>query len=411
MQAFKIVLKMVVRNPLYLLLYIVLFGVLGVFIVAGMDSSTYNQFSENKPVVAIIDRDHSQLSESVTGFLAERTRPVQIEDSPRALQDATAQNLSPYIVVIPEGYGKDFLEAVRDNKPEPKLQTIVNYIQSAGPYMDLLTNEYLGILRMSIIAYPDAPLSQLIDDASQVAALQADIDVVDVGKGVSAQSKLAFYYQWSSYPLTAGIIALTALIFRAFQTGELRRRNLCAPVSPSAMSIQVTLGGTVLVLMSWAFITALSLLPQVGGLGLANADFPAFGMLALAALVYALAPFAIGFLLSQLGVNDMAANGASAIISLAFCFVSGAFMGDIDILSEEVQALAHFTPTYWYIQAIQSVVSGTAGASGADLLSGYLGSLGIVLLFAIAFFSVALVAGRLRAQTADAGGNTAADPE
>ena len=406
MPAFRIALKLVLRNPLYLVLYIVIFGVIGVFIAPNLASPTYNQFSDNKPVVAIIDRDHSEVSESVTAFLSERTRPVSIEDSPRAIQDATAQNLSPYIVVIPEGYGKDFLQAVQDNKPLPKLQTIVNYIQSAGPYMDLLTNEYLGALRVSAIAYPDAPVSQLIDDASQAAALQANITLVDTGKGVSAQAKTVFYFRWSSYPLTAGIIAIAGLIFRSFQTGELRRRNLCAPLSSSALSTQVALGAVATVVISWAFIMALSLLPQVGGLGLATTDFPAFGLLALAALVYALAPFAIGFLLGQLGVNEMAENGASAIISLAFCFISGVFTGDVDLLGEEVLALAHFTPTYWYNQAINSVAT---GASGIDLLSGYFGSLGIVLLFVVAFFSVALVAGRLRIQTANAGGNPAAD--
>ena len=62
MPAFRIDLKLVLRNPLYLVLYIVIFGVIGVFIAPNLASPTYNQFSDNKPVVAIIDRDHSEVS-------------------------------------------------------------------------------------------------------------------------------------------------------------------------------------------------------------------------------------------------------------------------------------------------------------------------------------------------------------
>jgi ABC-2 type transport system permease protein len=106
-------------------------------------------------------------------------------------------------------------------------------------------------------------------------------------------------------------------------------------------------------------------------------------------------------------MSEMAANGASGILSLAFCFVSGVFMGDISILSPEVQVLAHFTPTYWYNQAIHSAAN---GALSADLLMGYFASLGVVLLFTAGFFVLALIVARLRTQTTDAGANSAADP-
>jgi hypothetical protein len=67
-----------------------------------------------------------------------------------------------------------------------------------------------------------------------------------------------------------------------------------------------------------------------------------------------------------------------------------------------VAAIGQFTPTYWHLKAIDAA-PGIAGASG-ESLAGYLGTLGMELLFAVAFAAVGLLAGRIRRQSADAGG-------
>jgi ABC-2 type transport system permease protein len=69
-----------------------------------------------------------------------------------------------------------------------------------------------------------------------------------------------------------------------------------------------------------------------------------------------------------------------------------------------------FTPTRWYTLSIDAVRQMT-DFTWAGGLRDYAIDLGIVLLFAVAIFAVAMLVGHLRRQTADAGGQTLADDE
>lgn len=443
MQVFKTTLRIVFRSPLYLLLYIVFFGILGAVIAAssaeslGAADTQSGTLVDAKPTTAVIDRDHSDVSRAIADYLRERSTPVAVEDTSKALQDATALNEASYIVIIPEGYGEEFVNAVQadaglgsdagaepgagletdaghapgtDNQAGaglPQLRTVVNYAESEAIYMDLVINEYLSALRVSALASPDAPVATILANATEAAGLQAHIDTVTVTEDVAPGALAVFSFQWMAYPLTTGLIALTATIFSVFNKGELRRRNLCSPVSSTRMNTQVALGSLSMVLMSWAFLVLLAMLPASGGAELVSTDPGAFALLALAALVYAFVPFAIGFLLSQVGVKDLVINGIANIVSLSLCFISGIFMPSASFLGEGVQAIARFTPTYWYSQAVHSMDQGMA-AGPAELTTFY-GYLGIVALFALAIFSVALLIGHSRTQSADMGGNPAAD--
>ena len=410
MQVFKTTLKIVLRNPLYLLLYIVFFGVLGVIITGAssdaltVDPST-NSTSNRLPLAAVIDRDQSTVSQAFSDFLAERSTLVPIEDTPRALQDATALNSASYIIIIPDGFGMAFIDAARTGATLPVLDTVINYAQSDSVYMELVVNEYLSALKTAALGSPGVSAETLLSTTAKAAMLHANTETIVMTEQADPNAITAFFFQWMAYPITNGLIVLTALVFFTFQSGELRRRTLCSPLSPSAVNLQVALGSVSLVLITWVFLILLALLPQCGGMGLIASSPLTFALFALAALVYAFVPFSIGFFLSQIGMKEMAYNGAANIISLTFCFLSGIFMGGTTYLAEGVRVAAHFIPTFWYSEAIASIAQGVSSST----LSVYFGNLGIVALFAIAFFSVALIMGKTRAQSAQAGGNPAAE--
>lgn len=416
MQVFKTALKLIMRSPVNLLLYIVLFGFLGVIIVAtSTPSSSLSDEAEvsqesvqesARPTVAIIDRDKSAVSESITAFMAEHSTLVPVADNTKALQDATALNLASYILIIPEGFEAAFFEAARAGSETPALETLLNYDQSDGILIDLLTNKYLAALHIAAVGTPELLVEESIELATTAAAEHVAVEAVTVNEAPGASDGILLFFLWMAYPLTTGLIVLTAIVFASFQSGELKRRNLCSPLSPSALNAQVALGCLALVLLSWIFLVLLSFLPQVGGLNMLFANPLAFALLALAALVYALVPFALGFFISQIGLRETAINGFAIIVGLVFCFISGVFMGGVSTLGEGIQALAHFIPTYWYGEALFSLQEGVLSA---DTLASYFGNLGIVALFALAFFSVALLVGRQKAQSVDAGGNSAAE--
>ncbi|MCL2807101.1 MAG: ABC transporter permease [Coriobacteriia bacterium] len=411
MQVFKTTLRIIFRSPLYLLLYIVFFGCLGLILVSSVSSSMATQHdsgdrSDQRPSVAIIDRDQSVVSVGFGEFLADRSTLIDLRDDVRELQLATAQNLASYIVIVPEGFGEGFLEAAHSNSAPPRLETVVNYAEDDGVVMDLLVKRYLQALYLTIALAPDAALAEVLDTTAAATSLQAELSVAALPDQPTTGWQEVFYFLWIAYPLSLGLIVLTGVMFATFRTGELKRRNLCSPLSSSRMNLQIALGGVSLIFMTWGFLMLLSLLPIVDGLSKLLVNPLSFALLCFATLVYALVPFSIGFLLSQLGLKEMALNGAANIISLAFCFLSGIFMGGISMLGEPMQVIGQFIPTYWYSEAIMSLAQ---GGLSSEVLVSYFTNLGVVVLFALAIFSVALLAGRREVQGTDAGGNTAAE--
>ena len=101
----------------------------------------------------------------------------------------------------------------------------------------------------------------------------------------------------------------------------------------------------------------------------------------------------------------MVANAVGNIAGMVMSFLGGAWIS-IELMGPEIQTLSRFIPTSWYTEAVSKSVHLTdvTLSSAAPVLA----NLGVVALFAAALFAVALVAGRVRMRSAEAGGNAAA---
>jgi len=400
---------MVFRSPVYLVVYVVLFSLIGLVVTGSLGAAPTpaQEFQAPTRPLAVIDRDQSAVSQGLTAFLSQRGTLVSLADDTRTLQNAMAENAVPYILIIPAGYGADFLAAAASGTPAPALQSIVSVEAITGVLMDQEVNGYLNALRLTALANPGAAASVLAQQAEGVALLRAPFSLVQASDQINPANLLPFYFKWASYPMTAGVTVLIAMSFTSFQAGELRRRNLAAPLTPTAMNLQIAASSLVIMVMTWAFNCLMALLPIIGGWQLWATNPASAALIALAALVFVFVPLAIGFLFSQFGLKEAAINGLVNIVALSMMFLSGIMMGGSDYLKGPMLTVAHFIPSYWYSEAIDAVVAAPGFSLAA--LAPYFQSLGMVLLFALAIFSVALLVGRLRTQTATAGGNTAAD--
>ena len=124
-------------------------------------------------------------------------------------------------------------------------------------------------------------------------------------------------------------------------------------------------------------------------------------------LVVSLIPASIGFMLGMLGANTAVANSVGNIVGLAISFFGGAWFS-ISLMEPVVRDIAHWLPGLWYTQACQAVADLCTGAAGAQPSVLFI-ALGVMVLFALAFFCVGLVAAKKRTQTAEAGGNRGAE--
>ncbi|MCL1879191.1 MAG: ABC transporter permease [Actinomycetia bacterium] len=410
MPVFKTAVRLVFRHPFYLLIYIVLMGLLGLVMTgapSGSPAADQVSFNAAKPPVAVIDRDQSEVSHALTAFLSERAELVEVADDTISIQDAIAQEYATYILVIPSGYGSDFLAAARNLSAAPELTEMAGINLPAAALANAETNNFLNALRISAATDPEAADTQLLQQAKQAAAAKTGLSVVPAPEQIQRSSLLPFFFKWASYPLTCGIIILVSLIFSSFQAGELRRRNLSSPCSTTSMNFQIAASGLIIALMAWGFICLLATIPVVGGLELLSSKPTSVLLIALAALIYSLLPLAIGFLFSQFRLPEVATNGFTNIVAMSLMFLSGIMMGGSDYLSGVMLDIGRLTPTYWYSLAIDTVAG--AGDLTASTLTPYFGSLGLILLFALTVFSVALLISRLRVKSADADGNSAAE--
>jgi ABC-2 type transport system permease protein len=391
---FKTALRLIIRRPSLPLVHLVALGLIGVLMVAGsMSDSSGGEITEVKPTVAVIDHDGSALSRALTAQLASKGEPIQIGQTKRALQDAAANGDAAYIAVIPAGYESEFLAA--RGGPPPVFETVATLESAQSRYMDQVANTFLRLVRAELAAPGGAELDRALADAARLADLQVDQSVVDKPASGADTERFGAYLGYTAYPLTAGVLVLTGLMFHLFHSGEVRRRNLASPVPPPAMAGALTAAGVVVCLVAWLWVGLLSFAPPGGGLAVLSAAPGRFALAMAAALVYTSVPLALGFLAGQLGLGTAALNGLGTILGLAFAFLGGSFTVGLEP-SGPMAAIGPFVPSHWHMQAVQEAV-GMANFTWHSYAP-YLGALAMELLFAAVFAALGLLAGRLRAQ-------------
>ncbi len=390
MQVFKTAIKSFFRHPIYLLVYVVWLSCMGLFMGMSVNELPADEYYE-RPSVAVINRDEGELAQALESFLLEDVDVVELADSERALQDAVMQQRAHYIAIIPEGFTDSFLSTVRagDESALPSIQTVETSSAAAIVMMDNLANEYLNVARSYALAIPDAGVSEIVERTGKAMGHEADVRVVNIDNGSSFSGGMMLYLKFASYTLLLSIAVCSALILAQFGRDEVRKRNLSSPLSVLSTNLQLGAACLVMMLICWAFVAALGF-AVYGGRMEGMSPGAVTGLLG-ALLCYALFGLAFGFLVGQMTHNELIMNAAANITGLVLSFLGGAWV-PLDLVGEPIVTLAKFTPTYYYIEALNSSFE----ATGAALPAGALANMGVVLLFAMALFAIGLAIGRLR---------------
>ncbi len=393
MQVFKVALRVFFKHPIYLAIYAVWLSVLGVLIGFSVSSNTQTEYVESRPTIAVIDRDSSAFSEGFTEFLGSYGTLVSIEDSTKALQDATAQDEAAYIVIIPQGFGADFLEAAKDNRAIPLLDTIVSYESVAGSMMNNLVDEYLNTARIYAATGTKTDQAQVIQATSANMAKTSQVTLVPSGEMAPISERYLTFMKFSSYTSMLSIVVLVAVVMAAFNNPEVRRRDQASPISTLSMNLQIAAACVVIMLITWAWICVLGLTvfqSSLAGVSAVSLLFASLSLLALCSV-----GLALGVLIGQLTTNELIVNACGNVICLASSFLGGVWVS-LDMVGEPVATLARFTPTYYYGNALDIIVN--LKDLSITSLTPVFANIGMILLFAAAIFAVALAAGRLRLQ-------------
>ena len=113
-------------------------------------------------------------------------------------------------------------------------------------------------------------------------------------------------------------------------------------------------------------------------------------------LTLLLVGLALSFLLGTFITKEDILTALVNVVTLGMSFLCGVFV-PLDIMGKGVKTVAHFLPVYWY-EVANNLLKSHNTFSGTQIHTLYT-CYGIQLLFALAFLSLALIAGRMRRQT------------
>ena len=411
MQVFKLCMRKIACNPLFLIIYIVGLSFMGVAMVSNVSSTQpAGTFERQEVDFALVDRDGSELSRGIAEYLETQGTRVPVEDSATGLQDAVAKGQVDYILIIPEGYQRNFAEAVAgDAEPEP-LESVYSFVAATGTLVDQRVNNYISIVyslaaadgmragsgaveapEVRAAADVEGSMAALADEATGLAAQEAPasyLAVPETGEG----TQFMFYLQWSMYGVFAGVVIAVCELNGSLSRTDMRRRNAVAPLSQLSYNLQVALACLVVGVGAWAWDFGLGCVVFHGSL--ASFSGAALAASGCALLAFVLLALSVGFLISKLRLGVAAANAVGNIGGMVLSFMGGAWV-PLSLMSAEMVAVAHFLPGYWYSMACQEAAALPAGATLSQLAP-VAANLGVVLLFALAFLLMALVLGKVR---------------
>lgn len=397
MQLFRTACKVLARHRIYILIYVVSISLMGLFVTLGYVGEEAD-LSEYRCRVAVIDRDGSKLSTALSDYLATFSvgawdadgELTPVEDDPQAIADVVAQDMCSYVLILPQGFGHDFMDAAVAGADVPQPETVISYASGDGAIMDLRCRQYLQAVYgfAATIAQGDQVRASSL--ALEAMDKRAEVEGISVAvEGVSA--RLVGYFAWCTYPLFTAATVLISVLMASLNATDVRRRTLAAPTSTRSRSLQVFVACLVASALSWAWMVGLGI--EVDGVEVLATNGPQVALMCLALLAYALVSASFGFLVGQLGLSEPAANAIGNVGGMIFSFLGGAWM-PFDLLGEDVRAVARLTPSYWAGSAVNAARD-MATVSWNDALPA-LGACGMCALFGLVFAVLAFAIARQR---------------
>lgn len=391
MSTFRSALRVAWRHPVYLVSYLAILSLMGV-LVANQVAAAPSSYEPVRASVAVVDEDGSDLSRALASWAGGRFELVETNGA-QEVQDALARSLVDCVLVLPQGFGQELLDAARTGDDLPNVQATYGADVQTGVLAAQEASQWVSLAGSAAVLEPDAGAYAVGELATQAMGQRADVATLtsaDAGD-VRTTAGATTYFNFSAYPIMSSVVVTVGLVLSVFSESEVRRRQGCAPVSPARLDASLLGGCLVLALGAWAWTSVLGLAVFADELS----DVPAanLALLLVVQLAISLTPLSLAFTLSRLGLREQGLNAAGNIGGMVLTFLGGAWV-PLSLMSEEVRTVAHFVPTYWVSDAVTTLL-GASALTASDLAR--VGTdIGVATLFAVAIAALGLALSRAR---------------
>lgn len=395
MSTFRSALRVAWRHPVYLVSYLAILSLMSVLVgrlVADQAAAAPSSYEPVRASVAVVDEDGSDLSRALASWAGGRFELVETNGA-QEVQDALARSLVDCVLVLPQGFGQELLDAARTGDDLPNVQATYGADVQTGVLAAQEASQWVSLAGSAAVLEPDAGARAVGELATQAMGQRADVATLtnaDAGDARTAAGATT-YFNFSAYPIMSSVVVTVGLVLSVFSESEVRRRQGCAPVSPARLDASLLGGCLVLALGAWAWTSVLGLAVFADELS----DVPAanLALLLVAQLAISLTPLSLAFTLSRLGLREQGLNAAGNIGGMVLTFLGGAWV-PLSLMSEEVRTVAHFVPTYWVSDAVTTLL-GASALTASDLAR--VGTdIGVATLFAVAIAALGLALSRAR---------------
>lgn len=339
MPIFKTFLRILQRNAWIVIMYSAILIFFSVFSVEA--NSTNLNFEATKPDLYLVNHDtESELSQNLVSYLAERNNLIELSSEADALSDALFYRRINYAVIIPEGFGAEFMAG-----QNPPLA-----VRSTGDYN-------ASLAEMNLRRYLDTAESYRLIDRDET-SLARDVErtlVTGVSvelaarRDVSGLEQAAFYYDFLNYPFLVGCIFMVCTIMLSFRDQKIAARIAVGGLRPERVNRTLLLANGLFAVLLWLVYVGVSF-AVVGQVMLSLQGL----WFILNSFVFAACATALAFLLANIVRSRNALNGLANVIGLGSSFLCGAFV-PLTMLPDSVRFIAHALPSYWYIDANEKI--------------------------------------------------------
>ena len=373
--------KILKKNIGLVSIYLLIFFSIAMVLQASSKKEHLEDFEKTRIDLAIADQDDSTLSHALTKYLKTIHNVYKISAEPTVMQEELFYRNAEYIVQIP----KNFYETcIVDENP-------LSVTKVPGSYSSFYVDQQINAWLNSIRTYTAAGFSQKEAAAAALEQSVSEVTMYQDDETALETPGYTYYFRYIPYLFLAVLCYSMGYILLAFRKENIQKRMQASSVSIRRQNLEGLLAMFTIGVGLW-------LIAVTGAIVMYQKDLLASGVLTyylLNTFVMMMVSLSLSYLLGLFVKNSNMLNGLSNIVSLGMCFLSGVFV-PMSVMDKKVLKIAQFLPVYWY-EDINETLARYHSVSG-NIATDIWKSLGIEVMFALAFVSVILALSKYKRQ-------------